>query len=126
MTLLAIIWTFSLLTMVVTLLYAYAKIAGGEAGSVASPASLYFSEFIREELRHLVEHSSRVAITIKPHTSRLGLVVSDYGKRGHKAFSERLFGRILLERGKTVSFFLKYIAEHKENDRKAIAERVGY
>lgn len=83
-------------------------------------------EFVRDEIHHLIEFVTHLSERMKPHTSRVGIIVLNYGKRGHMAFSERLFGRIISERGKTASFFLKYIAEHKENIRSGTPERVGY
>jgi hypothetical protein len=41
-----------------------------------------------------------------------------YVTRGHDMFMERVYGRVEIERGKAASFFLKRIAEHKEESKK--------
>ena len=124
MTFLTFLWSLSFLSIAgVAGFIAFRK---GKMSSSPNCTPLDLGGFVREEIRHLVEHASKMAALLKPHASKLGLVVFRYGKRGHTAFSERLFGRILSERGKTASFFLKYIAEHKENLRKAIPEQIGY
>lgn len=124
MTSLIFLWGLSLLLIAgVTGFAAFRKV---EVSSSFNHAPLDLGEFVREEIHHFVLSLIKLAELLRPHTSKLGLVVSHYVKRGHTAFSERLFGRILSERGKTASFFLKYIAEHKENIRSGTPERVGY
>ena len=124
MTFLVFLWGLSFLTISGTVCYVSFRNAPHDASANFPARGL--GEFVRDEIHHFVEYVSHLGERLKPHTSRVGLMVLNYGKRGHVAFSERLFGRIISERGKTASFFLKYIAEHKENIRSGTPERVGY
>ena len=124
MTFLVFLWGLSLLIMSATVCYISFR-NGSQTMSGVTPLR-GVGEFVRDEIHHFILFMGHFGNRLKPHTSRIGMIVFNYGKRGHVAFSERLFGRIISERGKTASFFLKYIAEHKENNRSGTPERVGY
>lgn len=121
---LVFLWGFSFLIISATVYYASFR-DQIQTMSASIPAR-GIGEFVRDEISHSTQFMGLLGKRAKPHTSRVGLMVFHYGKRGHVAFSERLFGRVISERGKTASFFLKYIAEHKENIRSGTPEKVGY
>lgn len=121
---LVFLWGLSFLTISGTICYGVFR--NGTESSPVNNTPLDLGEFVRDEIHHLLERVSKLRELVKPHTSRLLIAVLNYCKRGHVAFSERLFGRILSERGKAASFFLKYIAEHKENIRSGLPKRIGY
>lgn len=122
---LVFLWGLSFLIISGTVCYVSFR-RGMEATPAITPAR-GIGEFVRDEIYHFILFITHLTERVKPHTSRVGLAILHYSKRGHLALSRRLFGRMISERGKTASFFLKYIAEHKKNTRKGVVgERVGY
>ena len=124
MTFLVFLWGLSLLIISGTVCYALFRNGIQSISAITPPQGV--GEFVRDEIRHFAELTGHLGERLKPHATRVTEIAFNYGKRGHVAFSERLFGRIISERGKTASFFLKYIAEHKENLRSGTPDRVGY
>ncbi len=111
-----LIWLSSLLAMLILSLCALLRLRGASANFVSRipSRSPELPAFIRLQIEELFRHLHVVAKRSEPHARRLSVVVISLGKRGHDYFIERIFGRIIRERGKASSFFLKHIAEHKE------------
>ncbi len=124
MTFLVAVWTCSLLSLLGVVAFAFYRMARGAQQLVHASHDL--DEFVREEFTHLFTLLSQTVASVKPHTKRFGLRAALYGKRGRDIFGEHVFGRMQSERGSAASFFLKYIAEHKEAVRKETQGRVGY
>lgn len=122
MSLLTITWLLSLATLVVTTLYAFRR-------ARSAPAPRYvphdLGEFIHEALTHMVGGVSNTLGSAQPHARRVSAYVVSVSKWGHDMFIDRVFGKTALAPGKTASFFLKYIAEHKEEVRGTPEQRAG-
>lgn len=110
---LLIIWLSALFVLSSTLAYAHffiKKTSGAPQVHVPSD----FSEFIALELREILIYVKRVAHAVRPHANRaLGYTVA-VSRRGGDMFIERVFGRTEITKGKTTSFYLKHISEHKD------------
>lgn len=63
--------------------------------------------------------------SVEPHARRVSAHIVSISKWGHDTFTDRVFGKTALVPGKTASFFLKYIAEHKEEVRGTPEQRAG-
>jgi len=75
------------------------------------------TEFLLDELHDLRVLLEEFFVHTRPHRARVrGHAVVLFG-RGKNIFMERVYGRVMKERGKTASFFLKHIAEHQETLR---------
>jgi hypothetical protein len=121
MSLLAYLWVFSLLTLVAVTLFAYRRSRFVAIRHV--PHDL--GEFIHEALSHIATGVSSTAATLQPHARKVTLHVVTAGKWGHDRFIDRVFGKRAQLPGRTASFFLKYIAEHKEGVRGTPEQRAG-
>ena len=124
MTNLLFIWIGSLVVLAGVLLFSLFRARNMNTALFQRPEG--FREFIIDALGHLLGHFSHVAISAEPHARKIGLLFFHFGKRGHDVFSERVFGKVVSERGKTASFFLKHIAENKENSRKIFSKQKQY
>lgn len=124
MTFLVAIWTSSLLLLLAVVALAFYRMRRG--APALAQVSHDLDEFVREELTRALRLAWVIVATAKPHTKRLGSFVLEQGRYGRDVFSERVFGRVQSVRGNTGSFFLKYIAEHKEAVRKESGGKIGY
>ncbi len=79
-----------------------------------SPFHLELPGFVHLQVEEFFRHLHSAAKHTEPHARQLRVVIIGVVTRGHDYFIERIFGRIVRERGKASSFFLKHIAEHKE------------
>ena len=122
MSLLTFTWLLSFATLIATTLYAFYR-------ARFAPVPRYIprdlGEFIHEALTHMIGGVTSVAGTAQPHARRVTAYVVSVGKWGHSMFVDRVFGKTTLVPGKTASFFLKYIAEHKEEVRGTPEPRAG-
>ena len=113
MSFLLAIWLLSL--AVILGLFFYARHRRGT--SVLAPANTTenLNDLFVGELRGISDEVMRGIAHIRPHGARVVLHGSVLIKKGHNMLIEKAFGRIAIEKGKTSSFFLKRIAEHKES-----------
>jgi hypothetical protein len=126
MTFITFIWAFSLVVMLLLAGYAYYLSSQKKHHVVAHLVPLDLHTFIHEALVHMFDGVLVVLQHTKPHTDRALLYVKRVSKLGHDKFIDRVFGKTEQHRGKTASFFLKYIAEHKEEHRGTPEQRAGY
>jgi len=109
------IWFVSLITILGIVLY----------GSMLHNKNLHPHEhpevhphdFIAHEISELNKVFLRLLKSAKPHgirTARAGFVIV---KRGQEIFIRRVYGHMNVEKGRTSSFFLKHISEHKEQTK---------
>lgn len=122
MTLTALFWVLSLLTLVATTSFAFYR-----AQKVSAPKYIPrdFGEFVHEALTHLADEVSSVANKAEPHARRMSAHVVLLSKLAHDKFIDRVFGKTTKTPGKTASFFLKYIAENKEGNRGTAEQQAG-
>ena len=83
-----------------------------------------FSDFIAIELTRMGGHLSRLVQYARPHGEKVIATGGTFLKKGHDIFIEKIFGRMVIEKGNAASFFLKRIAEHKEALRQKDREGV--
>ena len=122
MNFLTIIWALSAFTLVGVIVFSY------KHRSQTSPKQIPqdFNAFIHDALSHLAAHTTSAVGTAKPHAHRFLSQVLSVIHSTQTKFTEQVFGKINKERGKTASFFLKYIAEHKETTRGSQDQKDGY
>lgn len=113
MSFLLIIWLAALFVLGSTLAYAHFFIKK-TSGITQIRVPTDFSEFISLELHDILTYLKRVAHTTRPHAKRAVGYTILVSRRGCDMFIERVFGRKEMMKGKTTSFFLKHISEHKE------------
>jgi hypothetical protein len=122
MSFLSFIWLLSFVVLVATTLYAFHR-------ARYAPLPRYIphdlGEFIHEAVTHTVKGVRSVASSARPHAEKVTLHVVSLSKWGHDKFIDRVFGKTVLAPGKTASFFLKYIAEHKEETKGSAAQKAG-
>jgi hypothetical protein len=117
------IWLLSLFILIA--ITAFAFYSSRATNNLAdTPEDL--NEFIREAFAHIIGNVAYAAVSAKPHADRVAAFFYSYGKLGHEIFTERVFGRLVREPGNAASFFLKYIAEHKENTKGSAMKKRGY
>lgn len=114
MSLLFAMWVLSAGVVLATLGMVFFRVRGGALVSLRMRAPSNLGEFFTDQLHEVLVRFFTAVHHIKPHARQLGMTALLYTKKGHDLFVERVFGRIELPRGGTVSFFLKHIAEHKE------------
>lgn len=81
-------------------------------------SSIHLYDLITNEIFELYKVFLWKFENVKPHgvrTVKRGLVMA---KRGQEIFIHRVYGRVKVEKGRTSSFFLKHISEHKEHTKK--------
>lgn len=115
MSFLTALWLISLVLLVGIIVYARRKEASFAASFEEMPDS--FADFIAIELTRMTGHLSRGATQLRPHGERVIAQSTVFLKKGHDIFIEKIFGRMEIEKGNVVSFFLKRITEHKESLR---------
>ncbi len=122
MTALLSVWALSIAILFAVTLYAYHR-----AQRVPLPRYVprSLSDFVHEALSHLAIHLHSAAGTAKPHARRFSETLISISRRGHDVFIDRVFGRMSQERGRSASFFLKYIAEHKEREEGSPEQKAG-
>ena len=123
MNFLTTIWALSAITLFGVIIFAYRQ-----RSHMTSPKQIPedFNAFIHEALSHLAVHATSVAGTAKPHAHRVVAQILSLIHSTQTKFTEQVFGKINKERGKTATFFLKYIAEHKETTRGTQDQKDGY
>lgn len=112
MTPLIAFWLLSLVVLVGIVVYAGRKCGSDAVPIEDTPRNL--ADFIAIELARMTGHLSRGVVRLRPHGEMIIMQSSVVLKKGHDIFIEKIFGRIVIEKGKAASFFLKRIAEHKE------------
>lgn len=122
MSLTVLFWVLSLLTLVGTTAFAFYR-----ARFIPAPKFVPrdFGEFLHEALTHIAGGVSDVADTAKPHARRMSAYVVLLSKLAHDKFIDRVFGKTTKMPGTTASFFLKYIAEHKEGTKGTPEQKAG-
>ena len=115
MTPLLSLWLLSLAMFVGIVAYAYHK--GERTESVTEEIPKNFADFIATELTRMTGHLAHGARRARPHGERLVFHGAVLLKKGHSVFTEKILGRMDVEKGNVTSFFLKRIAEHKESLR---------
>lgn len=113
MSILLIIWLTALFVLTSTLAYAHFFIKKA-SGVTQVHAHTDFSEFISLELHDILIYLKRVIHTARPHAKRAVGYTIFVSRQGCDMFIERVFGRKEMTKGKTTSFYLKHISEHKE------------
>ena len=116
MSILFIIWCIALLTLASTLVYAHVRVGRSGGVPVASVPN-DFTEFLSAEWHEVLVFSRNLLHATRPHGERAVGYVVLVSRRGYDLFIERVFGRTEVTKGKTTSFFLKHISEHKEAER---------
>lgn len=115
MSILVMTWAGSLAIMIGILFYGQllAKRSASRGGEVVAN----WSDLIRKESIAAWRYALLVMHALHPHAKRAVVSLVVIARRSHDMFIERVFGHIEVEKGKTASFFLKRIAEHKEVTR---------
>ncbi len=122
MSLLTLLWLSSLAILSGIVLYAFwTKRTAAAPHFIPSD----FGEFIHDALTHLSMGVFGVASTVEPHARRISTHIVRVSKWGHSKFTERVFGKTAQLPGRTASFFLKYIAENKEEVRGSAEQKAG-
>lgn len=112
MSFLVALWIIALLILAGVVVYAHMR-----PKSQALPSSGGASDLSRMMAGEILEMGGLIwnkTLLLRPHGERViseGVVL---WKRGHNLLVEKAFGRVMTEKGKTSSFFLKRIAEIKE------------
>lgn len=114
MSTLFIIWLVALFVLSSTLAYAHIRMKRVHTFAQARVPN-DFSEFIAQELHDISLHLRRAAHVMRPHGKQAVGYAVLLSRRGYDMFTERVFGRMEVTKGKTTSFFLKHISENKEN-----------
>ncbi len=123
MTLLLILWCTSLLFVAGISFYA---LFYKNKESAVLPLPETMSEFIFDVVSILFVLLLQIIGYLRPYMRsifHLGIHVS---QKSQGLVHERLFGKATRQRGKAVSFFLKRIAEHKENSPRILSEQEQY
>jgi hypothetical protein len=114
MSLLVICWLLSLATLGGVVIYARSNSAL-PLSSDEQPED--WRGFVAIELTRMVGYVSHLFHYARPHGERAIFHSTVAIQKGHDLFIEKVFGRVVIEKGKAASFFLKRIAEHKESLR---------
>lgn len=114
MTTLFVIWGISGAITATLLFIAWKK--ERTMGFTAFP-SVTLSRIVWEELMLGKQALSRGALAVRPHALRLAYSGGRVLSRGNEFLVRRIYGKIKIEKGLTPSFFLKQIAEHRDERR---------
>jgi hypothetical protein len=109
------IWLASLITIMGIVLYG--RTLHNRSFQTHEHPSIHLHDLIAHEVSELNKVFLSLLETAKPHgvrTARAGLVMI---KRGQELIIHRVYGRMKVEKGRTSSFFLKHISEHKEQTK---------
>lgn len=114
MTFLTACWLLSLALLVGIYVYAYTRKNVGNLVTSPEETPASFADFVATELTRMTGHLSHGAIRLRPYAEWAITQSRIFLGKGHNIFAEKVFGRMEIEKGKVVSFFLKRIAEHQE------------
>lgn len=112
MSTLFIIWLTALLVLFGMLIVAHFRMSRDSSANIRVPND--FGEFLSMELHDVESQFRRLVHVFRPHGKQAVSYVVLVSRRGYDVFIERIFGRTEITKGKTTSFFLKHISEHKE------------
>ena len=113
MSLLITIWVFALALVIAIMVFASSRARRCEVTLESGVTPTQFTEFFGDQFHDMLVHAVKGFHHVKPHATQMGMSAFAFSKRGHDLFVERVFGRMELKRGNTVSFFLKHIAEER-------------
>ncbi|MDO8521019.1 MAG: hypothetical protein Q7S52_02800 [bacterium] len=114
------IWLFSL--VVVIGIAFYARFKQQVPLPISGDATSDLDDFFVGELRGMSNELLRGVARFRPHGERVIIQGGVLIRKGHNMLIEKAFGRIAVEKGKASSFFLKRIAEHKDELRGKIED----
>ncbi len=126
MTFLTSLWLLSLIVTVLVCLLAYYCTRHSRVLEREYVGHNDLRSFITETLAHVVGSVTVVATSARPHTDRVFHRVKSAGRWGHNKFIDQVFGKAEKNKGRTASFFLKYIAENKEAEKGSPEQKAGY
>ncbi len=113
MTTLFAIWGITGLMLVALFVYAWRR--GEQLSLPRRDQSLpSLSHVVWQEVATTKDIVSRLMSGVRPHGLRLVGSSTYLVLEGRKFFMSRIYGRIKIEKGLTPSFFLKQIAEHRD------------
>ena len=111
---LLVIWGISGAIVTVLLVVAWKK---DRAMNFTAFPSATLGNIVWEELMLGRRALLRVCVLMRPHAETLSRFSVRTISRGRGFFIRRIYGKIRIERGITPSFFLKQIAEHRDERR---------